>query len=440
MLGKANSSGFPATVDTPLVSASVAACTSRQNFQYFAVFFGINHAAAAIPLLYATTALVGSVGYTSSGILYISTMIGALIIAAPAVQALGAKKALLVAMTLYSSYVLSITLAVSRTDEFHQQVLVYCGAFFGGIGASLLWTAQGTYFSTSARHSASFEGKSYREMTSEQGSTFAFWFLLFEVTFRLGCFALQSMQIADTVVFGLCVFSAGASTIASAMLLSPLHNEAQEDPKPFFDNMSAFKGILTLAQDSRIWCFAFTNLTFGLSAGYMNGYVNEELSSVHLGEASIGILTAATSICAVGLAILYGCLAVHVGKGVVIMIGACSMFVIPVCTLFAQPASWGWGIALLYVMQGSARAIYEGINRAVFAEAFDDQTENAFALCSAQSSFAFALSFFASEATRKGTGAAVLVMVLAALTYPLYVSAQTRPASASKEEEYDEKP
>merc|ERR1719161_922102 len=100
------------------------------------------------------------------------------------------------------------------------------------------------------------------------------------------------------------------------------------------------------------------------------------------------------------------------------------MFAIPVCTLFAQPASWGWGIVLLYVMQGSARAIYEGINRAVFAEAFDDQTESAFALCSAQSSFAFAISFFASEATRKGTGAAVLIMILAFMTYPSYYVAQ----------------
>lgn len=435
MLGKATSSGFAASVDTPLVSASA---TSRQNFQYFSIFFGINHAAAAIPLLYATTSLMGTIGYTSSGILYVSSVLGSLVVAAPVVQLIDAKPALIVAMILYSLFVLSVTIAVSLSDESLQQVLVYSGAIAGGMGASLLWTAQGTYFSRSARQLALCEEKMYTEITSEQGSTFAFWFLLFEVTFRFACWALQSAGISDTIVFGLCVLCAGISVAGVAGYLLPLGSEEQHNNEHASgsNSMTALTDILDLAKDCRIWCFAFTNFAFGLSAAYMNGYVNEQLSARPLGESSIGILTAVTSICAVGLAVLYGALAISLGKGSVIFVGACSMFVIPVLTLFFGPGTWGWGIALLYVLQGSARAVYEGINRAVFAEAFDSRTESAFALCSAQSSFAFAISFFASEFTRAGVGAAVLIMILAFMAYPLYCVAQTLPPSSKYDENF----
>jgi len=277
------------------------------------------------------------------------------------------------------------------------------------------------------------EAKAYTDITSEQGSTFAFFFLLFEVTFRLGTSGLQSAGLADYVVFGVCVICAIGTAVASALILEPLQTEEQQGNAPTF---TALYDVIDIAKDPRIWCFAFTNLTFGLSAGYMNGVVNQELAARQLGESSVGILTAVTSICAVGFTIVYGYVALSSGKGLVILLGSCSMLAIPVCTLFTEAASWGWGIALLYLMQGSGRAVFEGMNRAVFAEAFEDHAQSAFALCSAQSSFAFALSFFASEASGAGNTAAVLVMTTAVLTYPLFSIAQQFPSVSKKEDEH----
>ena len=67
--------------------------------------------------------------------------------------------------------------------------------------------------------------------------------------------------------------------------------------------------------------------------------------------------------------------------------------IVAVCTI-QQLASLKWGVIVLYILGGFGRAIFEGTNKAVFADFFPNDKEAAFANVIMQSGGAATLAFF----------------------------------------------
>jgi MFS family permease len=194
-----------------------------------------------------------------------------------------------------------------------------------------------------------------------------------------------------------------------------------------------------LWKDVRIWLLAPTNVTFGFSAAYLNGYFNATYEGPDLGVKALGILTAVTVGGAAILSKVYGKIGQTMGKGTVICIGAVSFAGIPLLVLTTDCCeSFGWFIVIFYILQGSGRAVYESTNKAVFSDFFTgDSTEGAFANCSMQMSIASAVLFFNSG---KFSGHTLAYMVMAsALVTPLtFAAASMTKGGLSSPREEDE--
>ena len=164
----------------------------RREFQIMTWTVAVNHAAVTTPILYASSVLSNASGQAGNAVLYGTTLICSLFFSTLIFGMLGAKRGLSISMGLYSVYVLLFALAASMCDERHASngscikgsqyqlhvnllglrawfpclfhaflILVSMpfsclfdpfwqlpGAFVGGIGAGILWTCQGTFFSS----------------------------------------------------------------------------------------------------------------------------------------------------------------------------------------------------------------------------------------------------------------------------------------------------
>merc|ERR1711988_1060711 len=80
-------------------------------------------------------------------------------------------------------------------------------------------------------------------------------------------------------------------------------------------------------------------------------------------------------------------------------------------------SSWGWGLIVLYALQGFGRGVYESTNKSIFADAFPcEQYPGVFANVIMQNSFAFTVCFFLSDYITKQLG--WITLALAVFTYP----------------------
>lgn len=146
-----------------------------------------------------------------------------------------------------------------------------------------------------------------------------------------------------------------------------------------------------------LWLLSPVNILFGLSAGFMNNYVNVTCAVPKLGGSSAGWLGAVTVVAAALGTPLANSLstASHDGKGVALTVGAACFLVAPVALWETGRCNdWAsWLVVLLYVFQGFGRSVYESTNRAVFADFFSgEDADPAFANLMMQFNVANAIS------------------------------------------------
>lgn len=392
--------------------AGLSESALRGNFWWMGTWFALNHGAVTTPLVVATTLLGKDVANFSNATLYLATLVSALFLGAPLVGKFGPKGGLLFGMFLYCLYVAGFSLAALFKDvKALTWIFFMGGSLAGGLAAGVLWPAQGVYFARTASLIAQATGQERMQVTAGLAGNFAWVYLMLEVGSKLAFSGLQALDIPPWVI-GVLFLVLGAVSFAMMTLSLSLSSSDTS-------NINVCTKVLAasaLWKDPVTWMLSPTNLTFGFCAAFMNGYVNSQYASQELGKAFVPFLAAVTALTAAMLAKVYGRLAEAVGKGIVLVIGSCCFFGIPLC-FFALNCcgGWGWALIALYLLQGSGRAVYESTNRAVFSDFFTGaQTEGAFANCMLQSSLSFAASFFLQSAL-SGTSLAAIVMVLAVL-------------------------
>ena len=329
-------------------------------------------------LAYSSAELGGNLGSEAGFTLYIFYTFSALFLANPTLYFWSSKNGLLFGLLGLLVYVTSFFVSLLFIN--YANFIFLCGAAVGGIGAGILWPAQGSYFSSNADEYSKLTGNENIIVVNNFAALFSVFYLSFETIFKLlaTCLFLVEKGTASfswrPVVFGMysafaffsviCFYAVAASfdTVDStnipysassscddidtsrhntnmdqsshAMIESDIIESPQSTLISKGHSQSSFswsifvKESLTVARrlvasEKMILLVPF-QLCFGFSSGLVGTYINGVIVNVYIGDGYIGFLSALITLAAVMSAAptAYICNHYHMsGKWVVMMIG-----------------------------------------------------------------------------------------------------------------------
>jgi MFS family permease len=310
--------------------------------------------------------------YTASGLL------GATYI----VKRLGARDSLIAGMALFIAYVGCFFFAT----KFHDQArpIALTGAAIGGVGAGFLWTAQGAYFGRASEEHARHLRQPLSVSTASLASIFAFVYLAEEVILRLLSTFLLGVGIGSwEIIFGVYTFL----TVISALAMALVHNYPNSEEGEATRSTVWYKVTAAwqvLKRDPKMKYMIGLNAVFGLTSAFLNSYVNGEVVPVALNDPEAkynGVLNSLTPAVAAAMSLLFGRVSPIIGRGPVLIFGACCFFgVVFPFLVEPQAQNWGWAaLIMVYSLHGAGRATFEGTLKATFADYFSYEKEGAFA-------------------------------------------------------------
>lgn len=403
----------------------------RREFAIMSWTLAVNHATVTTPILYASSVLTNANGQAGNAMLYGATLVCSLFFATLIFGVLGSKQGLSLSMGLYCVYVFLFATAASMCDvkdakgsciqgSPYQLLVNLGGAFVGGIGAGVLWTCQGAFFSAICARIAEAEDRETPNVTAELAGTFALIFLAMEAVIRASATLLTKYaHFQYPVVFYIFSGLAIVSTLTFQVLATDMTTAA-----PRGSLCAKALSAIRLWKDPKTFVLQCTNLTCGFAAAWLGGYIGRFILSKALSSEFIGFAGAMLSALASGLSLALGIVARKIGKGPVVALGSLAFLLLGVLSKFVgHPETWGWGVLVFYVLMGIGRAVYESTNKAIFADFFPGEASagafaNVFVFGTAASTAAFTLG-----ATSKDMVELQLLMVFAVLTVPGYLLA-----------------
>jgi len=426
-------------------NAEVRSKQLRNNFWLMAFTFSVNHSTVTTPFVFASSVLLEDVGFVGNAILNFGTMLSSLFVAPYVWTSLGSKGGMLVGMTLYAVYVACSAVAASNCGHFGEDTnghrickesttaqwgTFVVGSIIGGLGAGILWLSEGAFFAATSEVLAEVENKPAPTLTAELAGRFAIVYLVFEVLAKLGATGLSKAGMSFPAIF----FIYAGLAVAAAVVFCFAKPVVSTKPGPTPSLCGKVTAAVSLWPDVKIWLLAFTNLTFGFAAAFMNGYVNATFTSKQLGTGTVGTLASVTALVAAGGSFAFAMLP---SKLLAVFLGSVCFFGIALICLIDRAGAielehWGWGLVVLYILQGLGRGVYESTNKGIFADFFPGPlSPGAFGNCMMQSTAAFTICFLLS-----GDFAAELVwvvLVLSSCTAPALAIAQLLKSRQSKE-------
>lgn len=354
-----------------------------RNFTLFSFIFAANPSAVMACLALATARL-GRVGAWSSGMLYLTYTLSSIMGATYIVKQLGSRNAMILGMSFYVFYVSCFWIAVAYPAM--QAIAAIGGAFIGGIGGGIFWTAQGSYFTQAAEEHALCLGCEWADCTSSLSGTFAFAYLLEETILHLSSyFMIEYLHVEWSTVFASYAGIACVSTMAMISVKNyPTSSKRSDDDAfqtPWYKTTAAFQLLRT---DSKMKYLMGVNAVFGFSCAFLNSFVSGQVIRVVLHDVeskTVGIFVSWSASIAALASLLFGKVTHDFGKGHVMIFGNI-MFLGVVLPFVLKPnlETWTWPLlAFVYASQGIGRATFESTTKAVFADFFPYEKEGAFA-------------------------------------------------------------
>lgn len=346
-----------------------------RNFCWMAILFSANHG-TIVTCLSLATARLGTVGALQSGILYLFYTLSAVLGATYVVQNGGGRNGMIVGMTLYCVYVACFFGATSFPSM--ERAVAITGAAFGGIGAGVLWVAQGAYFAEAAKRYAAAMAQELSVSTAYLAGVFAFTYLSFEVLLRALSSVLASF-VGWRAIFGVYTTIALVTTMGMTTVINyPNAEDAISGSISVFHKVTA--ALQLLVKDPKMKYMIGLNTTFGFAGAFLNAYVNGQVVAVALHDKDshfIGIFSSWMALVA-ALTSLLTTKIPH--KGFLLIVGAMSFFFVAFPFLI-QPDATMWniqGLVSIYTLQGIGRATFESTLKATFADYFSSDSVGAF--------------------------------------------------------------
>lgn len=359
------------------------------NFFRMTILFSSNHG-CVVSCLALATARFDSVGAWQTAVLYTAYVGSSLLGATYVVKRLGSLRSITLGMGLNCFYVGCFF--VATMDWCSVKIpSIFFGAAIGGVGNGILWTAQGVFFAHSSEIHANCPGRSQSDSTTLLAGLFSFSYLAMELILRLiSSTFIKLCDVSWSTVFLIYTVLAILTTFMMRWV-QPVNGRHNATATKYCDNTSAhYSGKKMTAtfqlfyNDSKMKYMFGLNAVFGLSAAYLNSYVNGEVVKIVLDDVNsedVGFLGAiSVSVASIGC-ILFGFLDRKIGKGLILTLGAVAFISMHIPFLvYPQVKSWGWSLlVLIYSLHGIGRATFEGTLRATFADFFPQEKEGAFA-------------------------------------------------------------
>lgn len=381
----------------------------KTNFVYFSLFYSIVHASVDSVLAYATAELGKSLGAYGGFTLYIFYTFSALLLAKPFLSFFDSKFCVLCGLLGTLFYVCGFF--VSIIFPALSWYIFISGAAIGGMGAGLLWTAQGAYYSINTEEYSKLNNENRIEVSHTLAAIFAGLYLGSDAIFKFFATIWYVIQEKTEntfswkiLLFGFYTLLALISTILFKMRILKL-NSKDIPPIHSYENLlfdislqvfSVSNYILKVRNLQLLLPF---QVTFGFAAGMVNGYMNGVVVKDSLGDGYIGLFSGLITLIAALIA--YPCEyysnkykngALHI-----IILGA-SLFGFNGFMVSLMPKYIISNIAcilLFYLSFGIARGIWENTNKAIVNNLFviPDAKEGAFASIYFASGLSGALGF-----------------------------------------------
>lgn len=355
-------------------SPQVGRLTLR-NFCFMAVLFGLNHG-TAVSCMALATARLGSIGALQAGMTYLCYTLSALLGATYIVKKLGSRNAMILGMMHYCVYISCFFIATSSPQD--ERAASLTGAIFGGVGAGILWVAQGSYFYDSAKQHAVVMSQEVSISTSYLAGIFGFILLSFETILR----ALSSVLIfflSWKDIFGIYTAISITTTIGMFFLVVNYPSESDSsNAESVFHKVTT--GVRLMMKDPKMKHMIGLNAVFGFGGAFLNSYVNGQVVATALDDNDshyVGVLTSWTALVASLVSLVT---ATTKRKGVLLIGGVICFFFIAL-SFIIQPDSTLWnihGLVAIYTLQGIGRATFESTLKATFADYFASDSVGAF--------------------------------------------------------------
>ena len=290
----------------------------------------------------------------------------------------------------------------------------------------MLFTAYGAYFATTCAIFVKDPGQVAKGTTPQQATSmfsgaFATIYLLCEVLFKVlatiiprnfsgGRSVVLFTYSVIAVVAAICMTviapletppadTEEALAAAQAGLRSTMRPADAPDAKPAgAGGKKLFAALSLFGKDKKMPLMIGLNLAFGFASAYLTSYLNGTVVRRTKGWEMIGYYSAITPVVAGALGMPLGWLGKSHGKSPVMMLGSVAFILmllpavgptkLPLEVISQTPILIG-----VYMLEGTARCVFEGANRAVFADFFFDQKEAAFANIVWQSGGASTIAF-----------------------------------------------
>ena len=315
-----------------------------------------------------------------------------------------------------------ILFALNATEVAIKEAIWLLGAALGGVGAGILWTAEGTYFSLNAQEytravmAYSMDTRSEMTPTDTQprvslasseslheggkasssaslytfASIFAAGYLLLETVFKL--FATVT-YIADhsknrsmwkRMVFGIYMLIGCIAVILFALFVRPFIST--EDRRSLgssgaiiLDDIKRdLLGVIeAIYRDHKLKLILPYQICFGFSSSMVNTFIVSQVISTHIGDGYVGFLSALTTMTAVALSYPFTLVAnrFYKGKYWIMLLGAAAFLLSGLALLLPMTVLASWSVLVFYfIIYGFGRGVWENTNKAVVAEYFGEQT------------------------------------------------------------------
>ena len=385
---------LPVSDDVIRIPKTPASRKTYRNFLFVATMLSINYACTGNNI-YMLVARFGAVGAWQSGAYFLALTLSATTFATYITKVCGSKQGMVIGLTLLTFY--SFSTALYTIVEQSVQVSV-AGAAVGGIGAGIMWTAQGVYFGQSADNFAREQDIDSFCATSMLAGTFGFVFLTCETLMRLVSTVILSVnpEINWGIIFG--VYSLVGVVTTCGMIFAyeyPLTENQQEVLLHKIESV-----FFLMMEDPKMKYLVPYSLALGFGNAFVNSFVNGEVIEIALEDENnqfVGLFSAFNSAVAAAVSLMFATWFPEQKPLSIVMGGlACIGTALPF-VIYPQREAHTWGsLFLVHGLWGIARSTYESTYKAVFADMFPTEKDGAFASLVLQNALASSIGFTAS--------------------------------------------
>lgn len=415
------------------------------NYVIFSFLFSVAHGTVDGVLAFASAELGPTLGSYSGFVLYAFYTLTALLLSKPFLQVNGPKMGVFCGLCGMLCYVTSFLLALMFPNA--ASPIFLTGAAVGGIGAGILWTSQGAYYTINATIHAKIVEKEAVEVKNNFATIFCALYLSLETLFKM---LATFVFLVDThpkaasswrlITFGVYSASALISVLFFLRGVSDLEFKRPAGPPdgtPPLSSMGGSVGAVTYAilTIPRLQLLLPFQICFGFSAGFVSYYINSFIVAKFIGDGYIGSLSAMSTLSAVILSWPFAKICNHFENGKwAVMIFGCLAFLFTGLSVLVltneQIGNWGF-LSAYFILHGAARGIFESTNKAVVSEYFHDEESRdvAFAAIYFTSGISGALGFICYQFMTR-TQLALLNTILPVIALVCYhISTRLQPPS-----------